>query len=105
MFKFDYRYKSNRGEFAPSFVMSVKPEKIYFNGHKMPVIGECRGLKRNKITFYAVWAWNDDFSSGVIESAKLNGATKKDEASSLVLGDIITLVNDVVNLYITEGKR
>ena len=98
----DLRYKSERGQFAPSFVKSAKPEKIWFNGQKMPVTGEVRGLKRNKIVFRAVWAWNDNFTGGSIESAKLNGASRKDEASHLVLGDVITLINDVVNMYIKE---
>nr|DAY30500.1 MAG TPA: hypothetical protein [Caudoviricetes sp.] len=98
------RYKSERGLYAPSFVKSVKPVKIWFNGHKMLVIGEVRGLKRNRILLRAVWVWNRDFTSGSIESAKLDGASRKDKASSLVLGDVIGLVNDVVNLYITGGE-
>ena len=100
----DLRYKSERGEYAPSFVKSVKPEKIWFNGHEMPVIGEVRGLKRNPIKFRAVWVWNSNFTGGVIESVKFGGASKKDKASHFVLGDVITLVNDVVNLYKKEGE-
>lgn len=99
---YDLRYKSKRGYYAPSFVKSVKPEKVYFNGNKMPVIGECRGLKRNRILFRAVWAWNDDFTGGRIESVQFDGASKKDKEALPVINDVISLVNSVVELY-TEG--
>lgn len=100
MFNFDNRYTSERGQYSPSFTMVVKPEKVYFNGHKMPVTGEVRGLKRNKIPFRAVVSWNKDFTDGVIESVKLECASRKDKANTLVLGDIINLVNEVINMYL-----
>nr|DAR88571.1 MAG TPA: hypothetical protein [Caudoviricetes sp.] len=100
----DCRYRSARSERSGGFCVTAKPEQVYFYGHKMPVIGEVHGLKRNPIKFRAVWVWNSDFTGGVIESAKLNGATKKDKVSHFVLGDIIGLVNDVVNLYKKEGE-
>ena len=103
MFKFDCRYQSERSERSASFMASVKPERVYFYGHKMPVNGECRGLKRNKIVFRAVWAWNEDFAGGSIESVKFDGASRKDKASSFVLGDVIELINTVVDMYIKEG--
>ena len=99
----DLRSKSERGYYAPSFVKAVKPEKVWFKGHKMPVIGEIRGLKRNKITFRVIFTWDNNFNSGVIESVKLNGASRQDKTSSLVLGDVINLVNEVVSMYITEA--
>ena len=101
---YDLRCKSERGEYAPSFIKSVKPEKIYFNGQKMPVTGECRGLKRNKITFRAVWAWNKEFTNGSIESVQFGGASRKDKEALPVINDIIELCNSVVDLYIKEGE-
>ena len=62
----DNRYKSARSERSGGFCMTAKPEKPYFNGQNMPIIGEIRGLRRNPIKFRAVWAWNEDFTDGVI---------------------------------------
>lgn len=95
----DTRYQSTRSERSAGFCMSVKPERVYFYGHEMLIIGEARGLKRNKIVFRAVWVWDKDFMGGSIESIKLNGANKKDKVNSFVFGDVIGLVNEVVNMY------
>lgn len=98
--KRDCRYRSARSERSAGFCMTVKPEKIYFNGQKMPVIGEVRGLRRNPIKFRAVYTWNENYTGGVIESVSLTGATKKDKVSMFVMEDIISLVNSVVDIYI-----
>lgn len=99
----DLRYKSERGQFAPSFLKSVKPERVYFYGQKMPVTGECRGLKRNPIKFRAVWAWDNEFAGGSIESVQFDGASRKDKEALPVINDIIELVNEVVSMYKTEA--
>lgn len=99
----DSRYKSTRSERPASFCMSAKPERVYFYGHKMPVIGEVRGLRRNPIKFRAVFTWNETYTNGTITAVELFGATKKDKQSMFITGDIINIVNSIVGLY-KEGE-
>ncbi len=99
----DNRYKSARSERSGGFCMTAKPERVYFYGHKMPVIGEVRGLKRNPIKFRVIYTWNKDFTNGTITAVSLENATKKDKQSLFVNGDVIEMVQSVVNMYVTEA--
>jgi len=101
--KQDCRYRSARSERSGGFCMSAKPEKVWFNGQNMPIIGEVRGLKRNPIKFRAVWAWNKEYTDGVITAVSLENATKKDKQSLFVNGDILQMVQDVVKFAKTEA--
>lgn len=99
----DNRYKSARSERSSGFCMSAKPEKPYFNGHEMPVIGEIRGLRRNPIKFRVIFIWNKEFTGGIITAVSLENATKKDKQSLFVSGDVMQMIQSVVDFIKTEA--
>lgn len=101
--KRDCRYRSARSDRSVGFCMTAKPEKPYFNGHEMPVIGEVRGLRRNPVKFRVIYTWNKDFTNGTITAVSLENATKKDKQSLFVNGDILQMVHNVVDFIKTEA--
>ena len=98
----DNRYKSARSERSGGFCMSAKPEKVWFSGQNMPIVGEVRGLRRNPIKFRVIYTWNEDFTDGTITAVELFGATKRDKESFFINGDVMEMVNSVVSLYTSE---
>ena len=99
----DCRYRSARSKRSSGFCMSAKPEKPYFNGQNMPVIGEVRGLRRNPIKFRVMYTWNKDFTDGIITAVELFGATKRDKTSLFVNSDVMQMVQSVVEFIKTEA--
>ena len=100
--KRDCRYQSSKGERAKGFCMTAKPAQ-WFNGNEMPITGEVRGLKRNPIKFHVIYTWNSTFTDGTITAVEMTGATKRDKNSLFVNGDIVSMVNKVVNFIKMEA--
>lgn len=99
----DNRYKSARSERSAGFCMTAKPEKPYFIGHEMPIIGEVRGLRRNPIKFRIIYTWNKEFTNGTITDVEMFGATRNDKNSLFVNGDLMGMVQSVIEFIKTEA--
>ena len=85
----DYRYKSERGYYAPSFIRYIKSYKMQaVTDNAYMLSGEVRDEKRQKVAFYSV-VRKKTFTVDV-------GGKK---ISELVRSDII----DLINMAITEN--